>query len=322
VARERRIWVHCRTKETGYRAGLADPCDPGALCAKLDLEVRRRDLWEACRLSSAKLASIADFAKELSVTTDSVGLQDNDFFELAKLRQDYENAKQSVLAAHPAWDKWTDARPLALGRCANAIQSIFLCGCHERQNLTSEGWWRKHVSVAITREGCRIGLTMFDSFLIGTAYVMLFSAIEHSVRVFLRALCPGACQDGRAPFQSVYQKLLTELDLKEWEPFLEVWGALRNAVHNNFQFLPTNRKDLKVTFDGVKFSHRDGEHFEADWKLFIWLVAHAKEMLLEIVGSQEMANLATISDPYPQSPADYRKVTSRVVLKCADGRDG
>lgn len=319
---DRRIWVHCRTKETGSRAGLADPCDPGALCAKLDLEVRRCDLWEACRLSSAKLASIADFARGPSVTTDSVGLQDNDFFELVKLREGYEKARQSVLAAHPAWDKWTDARPLALGRCANVVQNIFLCGCHEKQNLTSERWWRKHVSVAITRDGCRAGLVAFDSFLIGTAYVMLFSAIEHSIRVFLRALCPGACRNGRAHFQSVYRKLLTELDLKRWEPLLEVWGASRNAMHNNFQFLPPDGKDLEVAFGGRRFAYPDGKHFDADWKLFIWLATHAKEMLLDIIGSQKMADLAVIADPYPQSPADYRKVTGRVALKCPDGPDG
>ena len=269
----------------------------------------------------AEFAGIADFAKELCVTTDSVGLQDDDVLALVKLQKEYEDAKQLVLEAHPAWKRWTDARPQALGRCANRLQNIFLCGCHERQNLTSKRWWREHVSVDITDLGCRVSLVEFDSFLIGTACVMMFSTIEHSIRVFLRALCPSACQNGRAHFQSVYRKLLTELDLKRWEPLLVVWSALRNATHNNFQFLPPNGKDLSVTFDGRTFAYADGDHFAADWKLFLWLGAHANNMLVDIIGSQKMVDIAAIADPYPYSPAEHLEITERVALKQPDGSD-
>lgn len=249
---------------------------------------------------------------------DSVGLQEDDLLALAKLQKEYEDAKQSALAAHPDWDNGTDARPLALGRCANLLQNIFLCGCHERRNLTRKRWWREHVSIAITETGCRVGLVGFNSFLIGTAYVMMFSTIEHSIRVFLRNLCPGACQNGRAHFQSVYRKLLTELDLRRWEPLLDVWSALRNATHNNFQFLPPNGKDLDLTVDGRRFVYADGEHFAADWRLFLWLGARAKDMLVEIIGSQRIVEIAAIADPYPHSVAEHLKLTDRVVLNPPD----
>jgi hypothetical protein len=174
----------------------------------------------------------------------------------------------------------------------------------------------------ITDDGCRVWLVEFDSFLIGTAYVMMFSTIEHSIRVFLRALCPGACQNGRAHFQSVYRKFLTELDLKRWEPLPEVWSGLRNATHNNFQFLPPNGRDLDLTVDGRRFTYADEEHFAADWKLFLWLGARAKNMLVETIRSQKMVDIAAIADPYPYSPAEHLQITERVAVEQPGGSDG
>jgi len=251
-----------------------------------------------------------------------LGLQEHEFRRLIEVREDYKETRRSLLRQHPAWGGESDARASALGRCANLIDAIVLCGFHEKENLASVSWWQKHVAADITPQRCGLRTALFDGFLITTAYVMSFSAVEHSIRVLLRALCPGACRDGRAEFGSVYQKLLTELDMKKWPPLLDVWGDLRNAVHNNGQFLPARGRDVNVTFGGANFQYRDGDHFIASWKLFIWLAARAREMLADIVGSQRIADLPVIADPYPLSPADTREVAVRFVHQCPDASEG
>jgi len=227
-----------------------------------------------------------------------------------------------ILAQHPAWDGETDARPAALGRCANLLDAVILCGFHGRKNLASVRWWREHVAPDITQESCGLRAATFDGFLIQSAHVMLFSVVEHSMRVFLRTLCPGACQNARASFGSVYAKLLAELDMAEWRPMREIWGDLRNAIHNNGQFLPTRGKDVRVTFRGVSFSYRDGDHFSASWRMFIWLATRAKELLVDIVGSQKMTEFGVIADPYPVSPDGIREASIRFLHQCPDGLDG
>jgi hypothetical protein len=256
------------------------------------------------------------------VPTDYLGMQEREFRLLIQLREDHKKARRSLLTQHPAWDGETDARPAALGRCANLLDAVILCGFHGRKNLASVRWWREHVAPDITQESCGLRAATFDGFLVQSAHVMLFSVVEHSMRVFLRTLCPGACQNARASFGSVYAKLLAELDMAEWRPMREIWGDLRNAIHNNGQFLPTRGKDVRVTFRGVSFSYRDGDHFSASWRMFIWLATRAKELLVDIVGSQKMTEFGVIADPYPVSPDGIREASIRFLHQCPDGLDG
>jgi hypothetical protein len=72
----------------------------------------------------------------------------------------------------------------------------------------------------------------------------------------LRAVRPGACDNGFAAFESIYKALLTHLNLQKHVELLDFARTLRNLIHNNGTYFSKDGSNKKLSFNGVEY------HFE------------------------------------------------------------
>ena len=94
------------------------------------------------------------------------------------------------------------------------------------------------------------------------AWSSLFSAVEHGVRAIRRAVKPSA-PEADGPFYGVYVAVLrsecTVARREEHIQLLDFLRTLRNTIHNNGVFQPTNGKDVDFTVAGREYAFRVGK---------------------------------------------------------------
>lgn len=154
----------------------------------------------------------------------------------------------------------------------------------------SHDWYDK---VNIPEVGRSVFTERYDMFVKYMGFVQFFSSVESELRKLVKVFKPGSCNDGKATYESIYKKILTDLDLTKELELFEFTSCFRNALHNSGIFLPSNSTDNKViTYRGNQYTFEYGK--EIDF-LFPELVAEIQDdifdCLLKILNKKQIAEL-------------------------------
>jgi len=132
---------------------------------------------------------------------------------------------------------------------------------------------------------------------------ILFSNTESSLRIFLRALDPNACNGGMGKFQSIYCCLFkTKLSVcpPEGIELLDLFRLVRNTSHNNGVYFDPNRRDRTINWRGKSYIFKHSAPIDfVNWS-FIMEISDAVRFLMYEVVTDKNLQLVTheIKDPY------------------------
>lgn len=127
----------------------------------------------------------------------------------------------------------------------------------------------------------------------------VFSSIESSFRLFVKAIDSNACAGGTAEFKNIYAFLLTRFGLQKWEPLLDLLRGVRNTIHNNGVYFHRSGKNETVTYKGVNYSFVVGRAVDIiDWAFLISMMKDIDSMLQEVVNYSELIAVPAIIDPF------------------------
>ncbi len=141
----------------------------------------------------------------------------------------------------------------------------------------------------------------FDKFITVSFIQLLFSSLESSLRIFLRAIDPLACNKGTAEFESIYVHLLKILNIAKYADLLKFLRLIRNTIHNNGVYFDRRGTNECVEYDGDIYKFEVGKPVELGdvWQLFLFnLVPDILKMVIHIVNSNEIIRKAQIIDPF------------------------
>lgn len=157
---------------------------------------------------------------------------------------------------------WADARLSLYGTTGNALVTELLTFKMIKTTLLSNPWWQANVPNLPEHEKRQHQTeVLVDHSKIAT-FVLFFSFYESVIRVILRAVKPGACDNGFAAFASVYTALFTHLNLQAHIPVLDFGRTIRNLIHNNGTYLNNNGRDESLTFNGTTYVFEHGRRVQ------------------------------------------------------------
>lgn len=205
-----------------------------------------------------------------------------------------------VAKAHPDWAPRNDARICLLGKQVNFLFTTIVNLRLLQHAVDDMRFW----SLAISRELDRpdkVAPAVFEliTFYRVATLVFVFSAVEHGMRAMLRTIRPSAQADG--PFYSVYIAILrsdcTVAHSRDHINLLDFLRTLRNTIHNNGVFLPTNGKNVDFTIAGRTYQFRVGR--QADffgWDTLLHILPPLRTLLSDLMDAPEIEAISFVED--------------------------
>jgi hypothetical protein len=153
---------------------------------------------------------------------------------------------------------YSDVRLALYGLTGNALVTGLLNLKMVKTCLLSNSWWDTNVPYVPEHPKRQHQTDELVNQSKIAIFVLFFSLYESTIRAILRAVRPGACNNGFDAFASVYTCLLVHLDLKQHIPLLDFARTIRNLIHNNGTYIHKTGKDESLPFNGntYRFEHR------------------------------------------------------------------
>lgn len=217
-----------------------------------------------------------------------------------KVGLDYFNCKEQLIKTYPAWDQNVDARISVFSKCINVIRSTNLGMNFIMLDLTSDDWWQSKSNQQIPAELIKHSIREFDIFLKLSFFHLFFSSVESFIRAIVQSLDSQACDSGKDNFKNLYAWLLSKLKLENWNSLLDLLRCIRNTIHNNGIYFPKNGKNETITYKGIEYNFIVGNKIGFTWDQLLEFTSDVKDMLFEIVESQEVVTKNAVTDPFAQ----------------------
>jgi hypothetical protein len=203
-------------------------------------------------------------------------------------------------ADFPAWIDGEDARLTVFARLRNQLSPAVVSAFVMHRHLAEPDWWVGLVGKRLDDRSLLIELLNYSQFVkIGLLH-QVFSSIESTFRVFLRALDPDACGGGTAEFKTISDCLCAKLGIAHDDAaILDLLRNMRNTVHNAGVVFDRKARDLKVEYRGktYDFSHQAIVEFAAWHPLLDWM-DEAIALVHQVVRHPLIAGLPTpLRDP-------------------------
>ena len=226
-----------------------------------------------------------------------------------QIEEELDMDRNSVLNRY-AFNKHKDARVTIFSKVILVQRSIRLCFIFRKNHLTEPDWWKGlsadiNWSLPSDHDSLEDPLGHYideftDFSTVGYVHT-LFSSIESSFRIFMRALDPNACNKGTDDFINIYQWLLTKLTFGNYICMLHLLRLMRNTIHNNGVYY--HRKNLKeiVRYNGKTYTFELGKGVEYGdvWELLQFqIMPDAKRMIADVVNTKDISSIPQIVDPF------------------------
>jgi len=211
--------------------------------------------------------------------------------------------KNAIIQLYSSVDPKHDARITAFSKLINILNSVQLALTFISKHLLHKEWWDSIANEPISDADKQIYANEFAN-LIKVAFVHgAFSAVESSLRLFLRALDPIACNGGMAEFKSIYDclfksKLATEPI--EGSQLLDLLRLVRNTIHNNGVYFSSRGSDARLIWNGQTYEFYHGKPVDfVTWEFLINISDALRRLLREIAEDANMKAIkAEITDPF------------------------
>lgn len=223
--------------------------------------------------------------------------------QLQPVRNQFADDKAAVIAIYSSVTPKHDARITAYSKAINVLNSVQLAFTFISKHLLHGQWWEAVARNPIPNPDKQIYANEFANFT-KIAFVQgLFLAIESSLRLFLRAIDPAACNGGMAEFKSIYECLFKS-KLNAVPPngiaLLDLLRLVRNTIHNNGVYFHPNGTDASITWDGETFEFKQGRPVDfVTWEFMIRVSEALRQLLREVVEDANLKAISTeIDDPF------------------------
>ncbi len=123
------------------------------------------------------------------------------------LNRTVENKKEAI-SIYPSVDSSKDARIWAFSKLIDVFRSTQLSLIFVSRHLMDKAWWSDICQDPIPNAGTESYINDFGGFIKFGLLHGIFSCVESSLRIFLRALDHTACGGGLGNFEPVYKCLL------------------------------------------------------------------------------------------------------------------
>lgn len=222
---------------------------------------------------------------------------------LQHVRDRFVSDKEAIIAIYSFVTPKHDARITAYSKAINVLNSVQLAFTFISKHLLHGQWWEAVARSPIPDPDKQIYANEFANFT-KVAFVQgLFLAIESSLRLFLRAIDPAACNGGMAEFKSIYECLFrSKLSavLSNGIALLDLLRLVRNTIHNNGVYFHPSGNDASITWDGETFEFKQGSPVDfVTWDFMIRVSEALRQLLREVVEDATLKAIATeIDDPF------------------------
>jgi hypothetical protein len=220
-------------------------------------------------------------------------LSTTDTKRFLQLAEEFQAARNGLVSR---WGE-RDLRTTTFYRCASILRSAYVGHAHLLVNLVTGAFW-EGTAVDLEADASMIAHTCreFETFLVIGTDQLFFSAIEDSFRQLVTAIDPTACGGPAGEFKNVYGWLLKRLNLRQWEPLLDLLRMTRNVIHNNGRYVDTRGVDRTVVHGGTSYAFEHMKHIGfVHWHFFADRFTEAHAMLKEVYDAPEVERLGPVT---------------------------
>ena len=223
--------------------------------------------------------------------------------QLQAVRDCAADDKTAVIALYPFATPKHDARITAFSKFINVLNSVQLAFTFISKHLLHKQWWDAITRTPISDADKQVYANEFATFIkVGFVHAM-FSSIESSLRLFLRALDPVACYGGMAEFKSIYDCLFSSklaAPPADGTELLDLLRLVRNTIHNNGVYFNPHSADVTLSWQGQTFEFRQGAPVDfVTWEFLIQVSDSLRILLRQVVGDTSLRNITVvIDDPF------------------------
>ncbi|MFZ0510617.1 MAG: hypothetical protein WAM14_03340 [Candidatus Nitrosopolaris sp.] len=213
-----------------------------------------------------------------------------------------------------------DARITIYTYCIDAIDSALLYLIFRNYELPTDTWWdslpKKFEGSGISKHpipkpsSLELLKKEVDHYWTYSFFILLFSSLESSARIIVRATHPGKFNDGRSNMKDILKCLLAT-NFSNYECLLELLRLGRNTMHNNGVYFPEKKMEeddppVVVQYKGTDYKFIDGQvvqYGDLPKLLFFDIAPEMLSMINDIVHSQDVLRHPNIRDPgaYPDT---------------------
>ena len=162
--------------------------------------------------------------------------------------------------------------------------------------LSDMNFWRQF-NTSVPDRNIKRAFWDFERFFKTGVVQNLFSCAESSFRVYVRAIDPSACSNGTTEFKNIYTWLLNKTNLQENVALLDLLRNVRNTIHNNGTFLPSNGQSQTVLYKECSYVFNSGEAISfMTIELILLLIVDLIELIENIVISKPLVSIANIKE--------------------------
>jgi hypothetical protein len=223
--------------------------------------------------------------------------------QLEPIRDQAAQSKDSIVALYSSVDPRKDARITAFSKMVNVFNSVQLALTFVSKHLLDLNWWKVISKGEIPVADARIYANEFMGFSKLGFVQFLFSTTESSLRLFLRALDPTACDGGMGHFKSVYDCLLRSHLSRcpsESVELLDLLRLVRNTIHNNGVYFHRNGRDVTVTWNGTSYEFKQSTPVDfVTWQFLLEVSDAISSLMYTIVTDANLRAITNeITDPF------------------------
>jgi hypothetical protein len=222
--------------------------------------------------------------------------------QLQLVRDRAVDDKAAVMALYQFTAPEHDARVTAFSKFINVLNSAQLAFVFISKHLLHKQWWDAIARTPIPDDDKQVYVNEFANFVkVGFVHAM-FSSIESSLRLFLRALDPIACNGGMAEFKSIYDCLFSSklaIAPADGTQLLDLLRLVRNTIHNNGVYFNPRGGNVTLSWQGQTFEFRQGTPVDfVTWEFLIRVSDSLRVLLRQVVEDTNLRNITVVDDPF------------------------
>jgi hypothetical protein len=222
---------------------------------------------------------------------------------LKPIRDALAEDKTEIMSIYSSIDPKHDARITAYSKAINVITSVQLALLFMSKHLFKKKWWETIASNPIPDEDKLIYTHEFGMFTKIGFVQGIYMVIESSLRLFLRALDPDACNRGMEGFESIYNCLFkSKLRIipTDGVHLIDLLRFVRNTIHNNGVYFHPSGNDNSVKWNGETFEFKQGAPVDfVTWDFLTMVSDELRKLLREVVEDSNLRGISVeINDPF------------------------
>ncbi|WP_415281112.1 hypothetical protein [Candidatus Nitrososphaera sp. FF02] len=210
-------------------------------------------------------------------------------------RDDFLDERRRLMGVYSTFPS-TDARFTSFAKCINVLNDLCIGYVTLRENVIKRDWWKEKFGLE-EESSIKRQISDYEMFLRIAFTHLLFSSVESSIRNFARSVIPTESRNGTVDFYRVYPILLNRLSLAPYIELLRLLSNIRNTIHNNGVFFPSNQENQTIVYNSRTYTFEVGKVLEFVGTQFVLdFVPDIRNLLVKMIESPAISSAGPIRD--------------------------